>query len=126
MAKYEKWFEIPTNHFENTKNFYEELFNLRLQEQELFGTVFGIFSSVIEGKGPAVKGTIIKGEIFNPKTSKTTLYFNCKFNLDKTLKKAIEFGGSVIKEKSFLGDNLGYVAEIADPEGNKIGLHSNE
>jgi len=126
MSGKKKWFEIPTNHFNNTKNFYEELFSLRLQEQELFGTVFGIFSSAIESKDTVTRGTLIKGEVYDPKTSRTLLYFKCKFNLDKTLKKAVEFGGSVTKEKTELGNKLGFIAEITDPEGNRIGLHSDD
>ena len=44
-------------------------------------------------------------------------------DIDATIGKARELGGSVIREKTAIEGGFGHYARITDPEGNPIGLH---
>jgi predicted enzyme related to lactoylglutathione lyase len=52
----------------------------------------------------------------------TVVYFTCA-DCAVEAKRAPTHGGKIIKEKYSIGE-YGFVALVADPEGNVVGLHS--
>jgi predicted enzyme related to lactoylglutathione lyase len=53
----------------------------------------------------------------------TVVYLNADGRLDAILARVSAAGGRVVTDKMHL-ENIGWVALIADPEGNRVGLHA--
>ena len=52
----------------------------------------------------------------------TVIYLNCESRIDQVLRRVEKAGGKVAEPKNHI-PNVGWVAEIFDTEGNRIGLH---
>ncbi|TSE09891.1 VOC family protein, partial [Aquimarina algiphila] len=68
-----------------------------------------------------ISGALAKGEIYKPTNDGVVIYFKTE-NIDKTLKIVIENGGQMLYPKTS-NEELGFVAEFEDSEGNRIALH---
>jgi uncharacterized protein len=60
----------------------------------------------------------------SPGTEGTLVYLNAKPSLDAVLSRARELGATVLQDKLELPRDIGFIAQIVDSEGNRIGLHS--
>ena len=59
-----------------------------------------------------------------PGTEGALVYLNAKPSLDAVLARAAELGAQVLCPKLELPRDIGFIAQIVDSEGNRIGLHS--
>lgn len=57
-----------------------------------------------------------------PSKEGATVYLNTYGDLDGALERALQAGGTLLQEKRFMGDMVGWIAFIEDTEGNRIGL----
>ena len=57
-----------------------------------------------------------------PSADGATIYLNTWGDLDGTLERALAAGATLLQEKRFMGDMVGWIAFITDTEGNRIGL----
>ena len=115
------WFEIPVYNFEQAEAFYSHIFGIELHKGEANGVVMGIFTG---GDDEGVHGAIVKGEGYVPCDHGSLVYLNGGDDLDNVLSKVEEAGGSIIKPKTFISNDAGYIAMFYDAEGNRIGLYS--
>lgn len=55
-----------------------------------------------------------------------SVWLNCTDGVQAVLDRVTGAGGKVLQEKTPIGENaeMGYMGEILDSEGNRIGLHS--
>jgi uncharacterized protein len=51
------------------------------------------------------------------------IYLNCDGKFDAVLNRVEKAGGAIIEAKSHL-PGVGWIAQIRDSEGNRIGLHA--
>ncbi len=109
----------PVSHFEigvrdvNTAiDFYSKLFGWEFSiELEGYG-VSGI------GNAPEGLGLYPMDEGMQPWV---TAYLKIE-NIEETLEKAVQAGGTILRERTLIDDVHGWYAWFADPEGNKIGI----
>ena len=111
------WFEIPAKDFDRAIRFYETLFATPLVRNEAWPNM-GIFPF----ERPAVSGCVVSTEEHRPSPAGTIVYLNCEGRIDDILGRLEAAGGSVASPKTYLPD-IGWVAQIRDSEGNRIGLH---
>jgi uncharacterized protein len=109
------WFEIPAADFERAVHFYEAVFGIQLR-RELEWPGLAIFPY----EEPGVSGCVVKGR---PSGDGVVVYLNCDGKLDTVLGRLANAGGAVLKNKSHL-PGIGWVAQIFDSEGNRVGLHA--
>ncbi|MDP2233302.1 MAG: VOC family protein [Actinomycetota bacterium] len=57
-----------------------------------------------------------------PSHEGATVYLNTWGDLDGMLARVPEAGGTILEEKQFMGEMVGWIAFIQDTEGNRIGL----
>ena len=113
------WFEIPAADFDRAVKFYDAIMNKPLRRESFGGMPHAVFSSDAEGVG----GAVSKMDRNKPSSHGSMVYLNVEGYLDKAVENAAKAGGKILSEKMSIGEN-GFVAIIADTEGNTVGLHS--
>jgi len=115
------WFEIPVKDLDRAKAFYEFVFELKLDYNEMEETQMAWFP-MMEGTGST--GSLVKVKGFTPSTEGTLIYFSVD-DIEKTLNRITNKGGKILTLKTSIGE-YGFTAIFKDTEGNKIALHSNK
>ena len=118
------WFEISVSNMERAVAFYQQVFALTLDQQEMMGMHMAMFPyNPMSGN---VSGALVKSEMHKPSTEGAVLYLNGNPDLSAALGKVEAAGGQVLMPKTQIDEETGYMAFFLDTEGNKIGLHSNK
>ena len=134
-AKQICWFEIPVFDLDRAIHFYSTVLSVKIEKIKLLNKYYGVFNKDTH----LVGGALVVKENFIPGNG--TVLFFCVIDLSEVFKKVNELNGKIIIPKTLMtqtnseGDrilannlideNIGYYAEIADCEGNHIGLYSN-
>lgn len=111
------WFEIPASDFARAVRFYETLFAAPLVHNAAFPNM-----AVFPYERPAISGCVAFGEGHRPCSDGTVVYLNCEGRIDDILSRLEAAGGAIVQPKNHI-PNIGWVAQIRDSEGNRIGLH---
>ena len=111
------WFEIPASDFARAVRFYETLFAAPLVHHAAWPNM-----AVFPYKRPGISGCVAFGEGHRPCVDGTVVYLNCEGRIDEILSHLEAAGGALVDPKSHI-PTIGWVAQIRDSEGNRIGLH---
>lgn len=114
------WFEIYVQDLNRAKQFYESVFQLKLQKLDSPGGEIWAFPMEMGCWGAG--GALVKKDDISVGGSSTLVYFGCE-DCSVEESRAAEFGGRVHQRKMSIGE-YGYIALVYDTEGNRIGLHS--
>ncbi len=118
------WFEIPVLDLERAKAFYEKVFGINLQEEEV-GPAKMVFFPWGETLPGAPGALIFYPDEFQPAQGGVMIYFSSlKNDLNDELGRVEEAGGKVVLPKILITKEIGYYGQFIDTEGNKIALHS--
>ncbi len=116
------WFEIPVQNMDRAQKFYENVFDISISIHDFGGLLMGWFPNA-PGKSGAT-GSLVQHEMYVPSDiSGPLLYFSCN-NLEIELNRVKDAGGEVIKTKTQIGEEHGFMGIFIDSEGNRIALHS--
>lgn len=114
------YFEIPVNDLERAEKFYSAVFSFCFDKEIIDDYEMALFP--FEEKNSGITGALAKGEVYKPSKDGVIIYFKTE-NIDQTLEKAVQYGGSVLYPKR-TDEKYGFaVAELEDSEGNRIALH---
>jgi len=118
------WFEIPVNDMERAVNFYEIVLDIKL-ERHLMGPLQMAWFPMVENGGGAAGSLVHHPEYYKPSTDGVLVYLTTHSgNLSNELARVEPAGGKVIRPKTQISEDYGYMALIIDSEGNRIALHS--
>ena len=119
------WFEIYVQDMKRAKNFYENVFDIDLENFSNPGADskqidMWAFPGDMELYG--APGALVKMDGFPSGKNSVIIYFSC---LDCAIeeKKVRSAGGKVQQSKMPIGQH-GFISLIVDTEGNLIGLHT--
>lgn len=115
------WFEIPASDLKRASIFYSGVFDTELEDHDMGELKMAMFPHNTQ---TAVSGAIVKGEGYVPSSEGNIVYLNGGKDLATPLSRVEQHGGKIVMPKTFLGDEIGYIALFNDCEGNRIGLHS--
>ncbi len=119
MEKIISWVEIPAENFERAVNFYNSVFNLGLEGMDFGKEKMACF--------PSGEGAISLAPGFKPSKDGVIVSLNTGKNLEATLEKIVENGGSVVQPKTKIeAEGRGWFALFTDSEGNRMGLYGDE
>jgi len=116
------WFEIPATDIDRAKSFYETIFDIQMDTQEMMGMKMAMFP--YEPTSGKAAGGIAQSEMHKPSGEGTVVYLNANPSMDKIVSRIDEAGGQIVMPKTQISPEIGYMAFFIDSEGNKIGLHS--
>lgn len=112
------WFEIPASDFPRAIRFYETILANPLIHDAAWPHL-----AIFPYQRPGVSGALAHGDGLQPSSDGVVIYLNCDGKFDQVLSRVEDAGGSIVEPKNHL-PNIGWVAQIRDSEGNRIGLHS--
>lgn len=116
------WFEIPVTDIARAKNFYEQIFDVNMEEMNMDGISYALFPfDPMKGK---IAGGLAKSPMHTPSKTGSLVYLNANPDLQTVLNRVEKAGGKIGLPKTGIGQN-GFMAFIHDTEGNTVGLHSN-
>ena len=113
--------EIPATDLDRAMLFYSSVFGVN------FGDFVTIHDSKMayfpfeKGKDGA-SGALVQGEVYVPTLDGAIIYLSVQ-DIDDVLAKAVAEGSAILFPKTRINEN-GFVAEIADSEGNRIAIQS--
>lgn len=114
------WFDIPTSDFDRAVRFYSDILGAPLRVEEAMGQRLGFFPAEPQG---GVGGNLVSpDEHHKPSQNGARVYLSTN-DIDTVLGRVRHAGGNVLTPKFFL-ENGGWIAIIADSEGNLIGIQS--
>jgi len=117
-------FEIPCDDAKRASEFYSKVFAWNMSEIPEMKYTMAVTGPTDEQNMPLEKG-FISGGLFNRADMDTPLPHPMVTmdvdNIEDSLKKVVEAGGEVVKERTTVGD-MGAVAYFKDTEGNINGI----
>ena len=120
MANPVSYFEIPVADMARAVRFYEAVFEIDLERQQIDGYDMVLFPFAPGAQGAS--GALAKGDVYVPAKTGPILYFGVA-DIDAVLARAAANGGKILYPKKDVGA-FGSVAEFEDSEGNRIALHT--
>jgi predicted enzyme related to lactoylglutathione lyase len=118
------WFEISVADIRRATKFYENIFSIKMEVNEMMGRKMALFPS--ENMNGKVSGGLVQSAQHKPSTEGAVLYLNGNPDLKAALGKVEKAGGKVAMPKTKISDEIGHMAFFIDTEGNMVGLHSNK
>ena len=118
------WFEISVADIKRAKKFYETIFGIEMQEQEMMDMKMAFFPA--EDMNGKVSGGLVQSTQHKPSVDGAKIYLNGNPDLSNALSKIESAGGKVVMPKTKISDEIGHMAFFIDSEGNAVALHSNK
>ncbi len=112
------WFEIPAVNLDRAVTFYDAILGHPLRRGEFNHIPHGFFAADEQ----AVAGAVVLVPEYQPSINGAVVYLNAGFDLDGILSRVAAAGGKVVMPKMDIAPQ-GFIAQIVDTEGNKVGLH---
>jgi predicted enzyme related to lactoylglutathione lyase len=117
-----KWFEIPAPDFDRAVRFYQTIFDVELQVLDMGAFKLAIFPDAGASGGGALAH---HPKAYQPsETHGPLVYFDGNPDLSAVLDRVEAAGGRVLRGKTQISDEFGYMAIFVDSEGNRVALHS--
>lgn len=118
------WFEIPCADLDRAQQFYETVFQFRMQPLDMPNFQMRMFP--IDDPMSGIGGTLVKApDFYNPSsTDGVLIYLNGNPDVQIFVDRIEGAGGKVVVPKTKISDDYGYMAVFIDTEGNRIALHS--
>jgi len=117
------WFEIPATDIQRAMQFYNTVFGYTLEYFQMGEEEMAWFPWTDNGLG--APGSLVKHEAYTPSSDGTVVYFTSPSgDLVNELAKVEQAGGKVLKEKTLITEDIGYMCLLLDTEGNRIAIHS--
>ena len=118
------WFEIGTTDLARATQFYETIFQIKLNPLDLDNIKMRMFplDNMMNGVGGALVDS--KGFHKPSATDGPLIYLNGNPDVQLILDRVEAAGGKIMVPKTEISPEYGYMAVIIDSEGNRIALHS--
>ena len=109
------WFEISVTDISRAKKFYETIFGIQMDQQEMMGMQMAFFPT--EDMNSKVSGGLVQGPMHKPCHDGAKIYLNGNPDLSQALSRVEAAGGKVLMPKTKISDDIGNMAYFSDPEG---------
>jgi len=120
------WFEIPVENMERAIAFYEEVFDISMERNQM-GPLDMAWFPYIDGAYGSGGSLVYHEEFYKPSSDGVVVYLTAlSGDLENELSKVGNAGGTVLQHKTKISDEHGFMAVILDCEGNRIALHSRD
>ena len=120
------WFEIPVKDIDRAVAFYNEVFQIKIAVHDMGELVMGWFPLAEDPKAKGASGSLVyHKEFYKPSKEGTLAYFTSRTgDIKDELSRIEKAGGNILKPKTKISEDHGYMALFLDTEGNRVALHS--
>lgn len=122
MNKIFSYVAIPADDFERAFNFYSSITDGLIEKNPAVPFPMAYF---INDEGDNI-GHLFSLANFKPSADGIIVYFELARDLNETIEKIENAGGTVVMPKTMIAPGKGYWALFLDTEGNKLALHSTD
>ena len=118
------WFEIPVLDMGRAVKFYQSVFGYEMTRGKLGPLEMAFFPGVAEGTGAF--GALVYNEThYQPSADGVLLYFTTPSGeMEAELERVEPAGGKLLRPKTMISEEVGYMGLFIDTEGNRIAIHS--
>ena len=119
------WFEIPVTNMDRAVRFYESVFGLELQRNNMDALEMAWFPW--KENAPGSPGSLVyHKDFYSPSSEKGVLIYLTSPSGDLNNDQAAieKSGGRIVVPKKQISEDYGYMMVFIDSEGNRIALHS--
>jgi len=118
------WFEIPVTDTPRAKKFYETIFDIKMETNEMMGMEMTSFPYDMQSNSGRVSGALVKGPMHKPAMDGAVVYLNANPAIQSVVDKIEKAGGKILMPKTLINEQIGYMAFFTDTEGNRMALHA--
>jgi predicted enzyme related to lactoylglutathione lyase len=121
------WFEIPVSNMDRAKKFYETVFKVEVSINDFGDVLMGWFPPAEDITAPGISGSLVyhKDDYIPSETHGPLVYFNSQSgDISDELTRVENAGGTILRAKTLISEEIGYMALILDSEGNRIALYN--
>ena len=120
------WFEIPVSNMDRAVNFYNEVFQIKIAVHNMGELIMGWFPMAEEPEAKGASGSLMyHKEFYKPSKEGALVYFTSRSgDINDELSRIEKAGGKILKPKTQISPDHGYMALLLDSEGNRVALHS--
>ena len=115
------WFEIATKDLQRATRFYEAVFATQLRQEQL--SEEGPMAIFVRDDGQSI-GCLTAPGWLEPTRQGTLIYLDAGPSIQAVLDRVREAGGEIVMERFQLPNDIGYIAQFIDSEGNRLALHA--
>ncbi|MBK7290838.1 MAG: VOC family protein [Chitinophagaceae bacterium] len=118
------WFEIPTTDIDRAQNFYERIFNIKMNFLGFKNIKMSMFP--IDNPMEGIGGALVQTDGFHKPsaTDGPLIYLDGNPDLQIILDRVEAAGGKILSPKTVISEDYGDMAVFLDTEGNRIALHN--
>ncbi|KPK87676.1 MAG: glyoxalase [Bacteroides sp. SM23_62_1] len=118
------WFEIPVTDMERAIKFYEEILGIILYRNQ-FGPLDMAWFQMDETGNGAPGSLVYYPDQYKPSADGVLIYFTSPSgDVSQELARVEKAGGKLLRPKTLISEDVGYMGLFFDTEGNKIAIHS--
>jgi predicted enzyme related to lactoylglutathione lyase len=121
MANVVVWADIPVVDMDRARAFYAKVLGGPVDMMPGMTDV-ALLMPLGTGDPSDVSGDLVVGDRVPSTTHGVTLYLSAMGDIDGMLSRVVAAGGTIEREKGFMGEGIGWIAYIHDSEGNRIGI----
>lgn len=114
------WFEIPSRNIDKAVSFYEQTLGVKLLREVFGGEPHAMFP--VEKTQDSVTGALVSTDRLTPGAG-VIIYLHAPDGVKACLSRAKTAGAKEVTPHTAIGEH-GFIAVVADLEGNHVGLHS--
>jgi hypothetical protein len=120
------WFEIPVLEMDRAVKFYNSVFSIDIKVQQFGPTAMGWFPFPEDVNAKGAGGSLIHNpEHYKPSDQGALVYFTSRSgDINDELGRIETAGGKILRAKTQISEDHGFMALFLDTEGNRIALHS--
>ena len=118
MANVIVWADIPVLDLDRAMKFYGHVTGKQVVLMP-GGADVAVIGGTGEGDEMSVSADLYVG---TPSAEGATVYFSTDGDIDGMISRVVEAGGTIQRDKAFMGPMVGWVAFFLDTEGNRVGL----
>lgn len=113
-----RYLEVPVSDIKRAVEFYEFVFDVKLERVVVDGYAMAHFPTLGDGRGADV--TLAQGDVYVPSKTGVIVYFHVP-DIDAVMSRAAERGAATLYAKKEVSPGT-WVAEFEDSEGNRVAL----
>jgi predicted enzyme related to lactoylglutathione lyase len=117
------WLEIPVLDMERARRFYEAVLDCKIVDMEVGDE---IYPCIPNKNDDGFSGALVQYDFRKPGNDGPLVYLTASPDVETMVKRILEAGGSIIKERTEIAPGFGFFSMFRDSEGNTLAIQGDK